>query len=74
MDQQQPLTPEEQEEWRKVLLTGDPLSRWLKRLFRATPSAPRCKLCYAPFRGLGGKLLGFTGFAPSRKNPLFCKT
>lgn len=52
--------------------------RWLartgRRLMRATPSKPRCKVCYSPFRGPGGILLRFTGFAPSRKNPNFCNT
>jgi adenylate cyclase len=45
---------------------------WLHRymwLGRHLPAAPRCKLCYAPFRGLGPLL----GIRPSRKNPNFCR-
>jgi len=46
----------------------------LTRLMRLLPTDPRCKSCYAPFAGIGGKLLRVTGFAPSRKNPRFCNT
>ena len=40
----------------------------MKRL----PSAPRCKVCSAPFHGLGGRLTRLAGFSPSRKNPNMC--
>jgi adenylate cyclase len=48
------------------------LFRAVRRLMRATPTGPRCKICRAPFHGVGGAALKFTGFAPSRKNPNFC--
>jgi adenylate cyclase len=44
----------------------------LRRLNRALPLAPRCKLCMCPFAGLGRVLPG-PNFSPSRKNPKFCK-
>ena len=46
--------------------------RVLRRIMRATPSKPRCKVCYAPFHGVGGRVVRFAGFAPSRKNPNLC--
>lgn len=63
-------TPEE--EWRD-LLTGDHSAVLaLKRRFRSLPSAPRCKLCYAPFGGIGGRLLA-PWFGPWERNPQLCK-
>ena len=44
----------------------------LRRLNRAMPSSPRCKLCMRPFAGLG-RILPGGGFSPSRKNPNFCR-
>jgi adenylate cyclase len=42
------------------------------RLMRRLPSDPRCAVCRAPYGGVGGKLMGRLGFAPSRKNPRLC--
>ena len=47
--------------------------RLLRRMMRAMPSPPRCKICYAPFTGVGSRFVRLAGFAPSRKNPEFCK-
>jgi adenylate cyclase len=46
--------------------------RRLRRLMRALPSNPRCKLCFAPYKGIGGKIVRPLGFGPSRKNPNYC--
>lgn len=51
---------------------NDPSFRRLRGIMRRVPSNPRCKICEAPFAGLGGKLLGLTDFRPSRKNPNLC--
>jgi adenylate cyclase len=76
------LTPEEVEEvWRKYLLTGLPTAgplgltsaAALHRFFKHLPASPRCRLCWAPFKGLGGagvRLLFNRG--PSRMNPQMC--
>jgi len=61
------------EEWRKFLLEGHAVYRWLRNAFRAVPASPRCGTCFAPFRGIGGKILSVTPYRPSRKNPRFCK-
>jgi adenylate cyclase len=63
-------TPEA--EWR-ALLTGEHKGMLsLRRSFRSLPSSPRCKLCYAPFRGIGGFLLN-PWFGPWERNPQLCK-
>jgi adenylate cyclase len=67
-------------------IRGDGAAAWLdnfgrhdrglrrkRRLLRALPSNPRCKLCHAPFAGVG-RLLRYRGYAPSRKNPTLCAT
>jgi adenylate cyclase len=67
-----PITPEQQEELKHLLLHGERYLRWWRAVMRATPSSPRCKMCYNPFAGIGGRIMRFAGFAPSRKNPLMC--
>lgn len=58
--------------WRTLLLEGHKM-RMVHALFRHLPSEPRCKLCYNPFGGIGGKLVGLFGFTPSPKNPNLCQ-
>lgn len=59
-------------EWR-ALLTGDHRGMLaLRRRFGRLPSPPRCKLCYAPFHGVGGALLK-PWFGPWERNPQLCK-
>jgi adenylate cyclase len=48
------------------------VARMVRRVMRATPSPPRCKVCYAPLGGFGSRVVRLVGFAPSRKNPEFC--
>jgi adenylate cyclase len=54
------------------------MSSHLPRTFRWTmrhlPSEPRCRLCKAPYGGVGGRLMRRFGFGPSRKNPTLCNT
>ena len=68
-------------------MAGDPadvaffdelIDRHLPRAFigvmRRLPSEPRCRLCHAPYGGVGGKIMRRFGFGPSRKNPNLCNT
>jgi len=56
------------------MLTGDyPRLHSMRRMWGALPSAPRCKLCNAPFRGPGGVLMRAIGYGPSRLNRRLCK-
>jgi adenylate cyclase len=43
-----------------------------RRTFRRIPSPPRCKLCAAPFAGIGGLVFGPLGFKRSPGNPALC--
>ena len=43
----------------------------MRRLSRAIPSDPRCKLCDTPF-GSPGSVLRFVGFGPSKLNRRIC--
>ena len=62
-----------EQEWR-ALLTGEHHGMLnLRRTFSRIPSAPRCKLCHAPFRGIGGLILG-PWFGPWERNAQLCKS
>lgn len=48
-------------------------SKYLRPLFRALPKDPRCRLCYYPFKGVGGALFRHVlGLRPSKLNPQIC--
>lgn len=61
-----------EERWHRLLTEGHRPLRIAHLLFRHLPSPPRCKVCYNPFGGIGGKLAGLLGFVRSRKNPNLC--
>ena len=61
-----------EEEWRAILTGQHQGMLTLRARFRGLPSSPRCKLCYAPFKGVGGALLGHW-FGPWERNPQLCK-
>lgn len=61
-----------EELWREFLTQGEPNVRRLRQFFRRVPSDPRCKMCSAPFRGVGGALTRLIGLGPSTMNPRFC--
>src|SRR3954447_26070819 len=54
------------------------MDRHMPRVFiwvmRHLPSDPRCRLCNAPFGGVGGRVMRRFGYGPSRKNPGLCNT
>jgi adenylate cyclase len=66
-------TPGSEEWWRTVLT--DPKAHFepFRRYFLRIPSAPHCKLCGAPFKGIGGAIMGPLGFRPWAKNPSLCR-
>jgi adenylate cyclase len=61
-----------EEEWRQLLTGQHPGMLKLRRAFGRLPSPPHCKLCYAPFRGIGGAVLK-PWFGPWERNPQLCK-
>ena len=58
--------------WRRLLTGEDPSLRSLRRMWRHVPSSPRCKVCAAPFHGLGGLATKVVMHGQSRQNPLMC--
>jgi adenylate cyclase len=50
------------------------LPRAFSAVMRRLPTDPRCRLCRAPFGGVGGRIMRRVGFGPSRKNPSLCNT
>jgi adenylate cyclase len=63
------MTPEQ--EWHDFL-SGTHPHLHDKSPLRFIPSNPRCKLCSAPFKGLGGVVLRRYGYTPWEKNPNIC--
>ncbi len=60
--------------WHDILTTGrehKDIGRY-RRLVRHVPSDPRCRICYVPFKGIGGALMRMLGTAPSTYNPTVC--
>lgn len=58
--------------WRAELTGKSPRLRHLRFWLRLLPREPRCKLCNAPFHGVGRPIAGLLGRQPSKKNPRFC--
>ena len=58
--------------WYTIFGVGHPDLHKYQRFNMRLPSPPRCKLCYAPYRGIGSMVMRFQGRAPSNKNPRFC--
>jgi adenylate cyclase len=57
--------------WRSVLTERMPNTR-RRQVFARLPSSPRCKMCAAPFSGIGGLVLSRMGHSPWPKNPKYC--
>jgi len=58
--------------WYQVFAEGHPVLVKQHRLHRHLPSEPRCKLCYVPFKGIGGWIMRFRGKGRNSRNPNFC--
>jgi adenylate cyclase len=57
----------------RAVLTGESAGlASQRRVFRRIPSSPRCKICAAPFAGLGGLVFKRAGFTQSPGNPALC--
>src|SRR4051794_2352638 len=66
------IDPKNEAEFREIL-NGDHKDLGKFRFaFRRIPRAPRCKLCAAPFEGLGGAVLKHVGFSRFAGNPALC--
>jgi adenylate cyclase len=67
-----PTHDAETEEWRGILLGTDPSLKKMRHLWHTVPSSPRCKVCGAPFKGIGVAITALTGHRRSNANPLVC--
>lgn len=67
-----PSKPTVEDKWYQMLTQGETTIRHIRHLLGWLPSSPRCKMCNAPFKGLGGKLMNMMGRDQSRYNPRFC--
>ena len=66
--------PDNEEFWRDFLTRGDAMERKVRGVFRRIPSDPRCKLCAAPFQGVGAPVMRMIGKRPSDKDPSMCNS
>ena len=72
-DLEGPSTPGPSEEmWRALLLGTDPRFSRTRSWLKHVPSEPRCKMCAAPFGGLGSPLMHLLGRQRWKKNPTYC--
>jgi adenylate cyclase len=62
-----------EEDWRSILQGEHPGLRRGRRFFGLLPKSPRCKVCHAPFAGVGGVAMRLIGRGPFEKNPKFCR-
>jgi adenylate cyclase len=61
-----------EEIWERMLTGSYPRLHWMRRIWGVLPSPPCCKLCNAPFRGLGGVLMRAIAYGPSPLNRRLC--
>ncbi len=67
-------TPRNEEFWRDYLSHPDSLMHVGRRVFTHLPHGPRCRLCTAPFAGVGGSMMRLIGKRPSDANPNMCNS
>jgi adenylate cyclase len=60
--------------WRDFLTRGDAMERKVRWVFKHIPLGPRCKLCAAPFAGIGAPVMRIIGKRPSAKDPTMCNS
>ncbi|MCC7165651.1 MAG: adenylate/guanylate cyclase domain-containing protein [Anaerolineae bacterium] len=63
-----------EELWRRILTGQEPQLVWGRHFFKHIPTDPRCKLCNAPFQGIGAPLMRLIGKGKSKLNPRFCQS
>ena len=71
-DPPEPASPESAH-WRS-LLSGEDLSlQAMRRRMRRLPTGPRCKVCSAPFHGVGAVFTRLVLHGQSTANPTMCQ-
>jgi adenylate cyclase len=67
-----PAPDRNEEFWSDYLSHPDSLMAIGRRFFSRIPADPRCRLCAAPFKGVGGPAMRLIGKRQSSANPNFC--
>lgn len=67
-----PATDKDEEFWRDFLSHPDSFMSIGRRFFSRMPADPRCRLCAAPFAGVGGPVMRLIGKRQSTANPNYC--
>ena len=60
-------------DWLQALTQGENIPTHIHHLFGLLPANPRCKMCNAPFKGVGGIFMRVLGRRQSTKNPRYCE-
>ena len=60
--------------WRDFLTRGASFERRARQVFKRIPAEPRCRICAAPFAGVGAGLMRLIGKRPSESNPTMCRS
>src|SRR3954453_2317195 len=58
--------------WRRFFMGEFASFHRTRRVFSVIPSSPRCKVCYAPFHGVGGQVMRVMGRGQAKMNPRLC--
>ena len=58
--------------WRDFLTRGHSSERQKRRVYKRIPHEPRCKICAAPFAGIGAPMMRMIGKRPSDQSPAMC--
>jgi adenylate cyclase len=67
-----PATDKNAEFWTDYLSHPDSFMATGRRFFSRLPSDPRCRLCAAPFKSVGGVAMRLVGKRQSTANPNYC--
>jgi adenylate cyclase len=60
--------------WRDFLTIGSPRERAGRRIYMRLPHGPRCRICAAPFAGLGAPIMRLIGKRRADNNPNLCSS
>lgn len=74
MTSEPPQDAATEEFWRDFLTRGDSRERQARRLFKHLPHEPRCRMCAAPFAGIGASVMRLIGKQQSTGNPTWCNS
>jgi adenylate cyclase len=74
MGQRAPPATDGNDFWQDFLTRGPSIELRLRPVLTRLPHGPRCKLCSAPFGGMGAPLMRLIGKRPSNQSPAMCQT